>query len=174
MRLIVSDIPEEGLETELELPIQLNDSTNPDIARASLKIFKYKKKVIIDGTVQITVSLLCSRCLSEFPYPVKISFNEEYNPAEEAAEDEEKELSVKELDLSYYSNDEIDLKELIKEQILLSVPMKPLCAEECRGICSTCGKDLNKGACQCKSEEVDPRLAPLQKLRETMKNRETS
>jgi len=174
MRLIVSDIPEEGLEKELELPIMLDDSIKPDIANVSLKIFKFSKKVLIEGTIHISVTLLCSRCLSDFTYPVNVAFNEEYNPVEETAEDDENELSGKVLDLSFYYNDEIDLQELIKEQVILSVPMKPICIEKCRGICSTCGKDLNKETCQCKTEEVDPRLAPLLKLKETMKNRKTS
>lgn len=174
MRLIVSDIPEEGLEKELELPVLLNDSMKPDVAHALLKIFRIKKKVLIDGTIDMSVSLMCSRCLNDFTLPVHVVFNEEYNPFEEAGEDEEQELTGKELDLSFYSNDEIDLSELIKEQVILSVPMKPLCSEDCSGICSICGKDLNKGKCQCKTEAVDPRLAPLQKLKESMKNRETS
>jgi len=54
---------------------------------------------------------------------------------------------------------------------MLSVPMKPLCREECKGICSSCGTDLNAGPCECKKQEVDPRLAPLQKLKETMEKR---
>lgn len=174
MRLIVSDIPDEGFEQELELPIILNDREKPVIAYVLLKIFRFDKKVFIEGTVKVSVLLKCSRCLNDFTHPLDVSFRGEYNPAEETAKEDEKELIGKELDLSFYSNDEINVDELIKEQLLLSIPMKPLCNVECAGICLKCGQDLIKGPCECKTIEVDPRLAPLQKLKESMKDRETS
>jgi uncharacterized protein len=90
------------------------------------------------------------------------------------SDEDEQELAQEELDLSYYDNDEIDIQALIKEQVLLSVPMKPVCSENCKGICVTCGKDLNAGLCECKEDGHDPRLAPLQKLKEAMKNKKPS
>ena len=171
MRLNVSDIPEDGIQQEIDLLISINDSQEPDFAEVFIKILKIGKKVLVEGSVKISVSLNCSRCLEDFPYPMDKSFREEYNPAEERETEGEKELSGSELDLSYYSNNEIDISELVKEQVLLSVPMKALCGPECRGICPECGKNYNKGPCECSTEEVDPRLAPLKKFRESMKNR---
>jgi uncharacterized protein len=171
MRLNITDIPEDGIQQEFDLLIAINDSQEPDVAQVFAKILKIGKKVLIEGSVKISVSLSCSRCLKDFPYPLDITFREEYNPAEERETEGEKELTGRELDLSFYSNDEIDITGLIKEQVLLSVPMKPLCGPECRGICPACGKALNEGPCECRTEEVDPRLAPLKKFRESMKNR---
>jgi len=171
MRLKISDIPDDGLTEELELPVEVREGAGPDTARVSIRVFRFGKKILAEGTVGITVSLNCSRCLKAVPYPVETSFREEYNPAEEPDGEEELELTERELDLSYYSNDELDISALIREQVLLSVPMKPLCAEDCQGICPKCGRDLNEGACGCKTEEVDPRLAPLSKFKELMKDR---
>jgi uncharacterized protein len=174
MRINVSDIPDDGLQRELELPIVINDSAKPDVAHVFVKIFRFGKKILVEGSLNISVLHKCSRCLKEFSFPMDVAFRDEYSPAEEFKKEEEQGLTDKELNLSYYSNDEIDISELIKEQVLLSVPMKPLCKPDCEGICPQCGTDLNKGSCECKAEELDPRLAPLQKFKGLIKDRETS
>lgn len=171
MRVNVSGIPEAGLQRELKLPITVNDSERPDVAHVFIKIFRFAKRVIIEGSVNISVSLKCSRCLNEFFYPLNAVFMEEYNPAEDIGTEDEQELTNEELDIGFYRNDEIDVSEVVKEQVLLSVPMKPLCKTECRGMCSRCGKDLNKGPCKCEAEKIDPRLAPLEKFRKLIKDR---
>jgi uncharacterized protein len=171
MRLIVSEIPDEGLEQRLDLSVLINESGNPDNVHVELQITKLGKKVLIRGTVNCSILLNCSRCLNDYSYPVDISFNEEYDPAGEKDGYEDRELGSEDLDLSCYRDDEIDVVELVKEQVLLSVPMKALCKDECRGICSRCGIDLNTGSCECRKEEVDPRLAPLQNLKLNMQDR---
>ncbi len=170
MRLIVSEIPDEGLHQELERTITLNDE-NVDDALVSLDILRFKKKVLIEGSIKTSINLKCSRCLKEYGFPLNLNFREEYNPAEEISNDKDRELTKKEMDLGFYINDEIDINEIVTEQVLLSVPMNPLCGPECKGLCPGCGKDLNEGPCKCRKEETDPRLAPLNKLREAMKNR---
>ena len=171
MRLIVSEIPEEGLEQRLDLSILVNERGNPDNVHAELNITKISKKVLIRGTVDGSVLLNCCRCLNDYSYSLNILFDEEYDPKAEVDRVEDQELHKEDLGLSYYRDDEIDVTEVVKEQVLLSVPMKPLCNEECRGICSRCGIDLNKGSCACRHEELDPRLEPLQKLKLNMQDR---
>lgn len=171
MRLNMTDIPEDGIRQKFDLLISADQSREPDVADVNIKILKIGKKVLIEGSVKISVALNCSRCLNDFPYPLDISFREEYNPAKERADGEETELTDSEPDLSFYRNDEIDVAGLIKEQVHLSVPMKPLCSSGCMGICPECGKDLNAGPCECKKDTVDPRLAPLEKIKEKLKNR---
>jgi uncharacterized protein len=77
--------------------------------------------------------------------------------ADEAVEDDD-------LDTSYYRDDCIDLNELLREQFYLALPMKPLCAEECRGLCSQCGSNLNLASCGCAPGWTDPRLAALKTI----------
>jgi uncharacterized protein len=74
------------------------------------------------------------------------------------------ELSKEDLEECYYSGDMIDLDEILREQIILALPMYPRCVEECRGLCPVCGVDLNKETCDCQRDEVDPRLAVLKTL----------
>ena len=69
------------------------------------------------------------------------------------------------LETSYYSEDQIDLNELMREQFYLALPMKPLCRDECKGLCAVCGKNLNRETCDCKREWDDPRMAALRALR---------
>jgi len=171
MKVNVSDIQEEGLLLEADLPIIINSGTKPDIAHVIIKIFRFEKQVLVEGSVKVSTLLKCSRCLKETLQPLDLDFREEYVPAEEGDREVEKELTNRELDIGFYSNDELDINEIVKEQVLLSVPMKPLCSNECQGLCSVCGKDLNEGACNCRKEEMDPRLAPLAQFRETLKNR---
>lgn len=171
MRLIVSSIPEGGIERELEIPVTVFDNTSPDIASVSLRALKFGQRVLIDGLIKIDVSFRCGRCLKEFMKPLEIKFRDEYNPAEEISGTGDQELRSEELDLSHYRDDEIDVGEIVKEQVLLAVPMKPLCDSGCKGICPECGRDLREGACGCSRKEIDPRLEPLGRIKELMKDR---
>jgi uncharacterized protein len=167
MRLIVSDIPEEGLEQESDVPVVTGENTEPDIAHALLRFFRIGKSVQVDGSIQISASMRCSRCVGDFSCPLDIAFKEEYIPFEELDPEADHELTGSELNIGFYRNDEIDTGELVKEQVLLAVPMKPLCSMECRGICPECGTNLNERACNCRTEKIDPRLAPLKRLMES-------
>ena len=77
----------------------------------------------------------------------------------------EREVGEDDLGVSYYKDDAVDLSEIVREQFYLALPMKPLCREDCKGLCPVCGKNRNREACTCQSEWVDPRLEPLKNLR---------
>jgi uncharacterized protein len=79
------------------------------------------------------------------------------------------ELSSDEMDVGYYSDDEIDIKDIVREQMLLVVPIKQLCSSDCKGLCPDCGKDLNTGSCGCRDVKVDPRFSKLSELKERLK-----
>lgn len=169
MQINISSIPEDGLQKELELPVKVND--HQDTAHVFIKISRLGKMIFAEGTVKISATLTCSRCLNDFSYPLDLTFSEEYTPAEISNEEKEYELTEEELNIGFFSDEKIDIAELITEQILLAVPMKPLCSSECPGLCPVCGKDLKEGACNCKRDKVDPRLAPLELLKKKMENR---
>ncbi len=171
MRLTVSCIPESGIEEKLKFPIALNDIVLEEDVQVFLKASRFGDKVLVDGRATSVASLVCSRCLKKISFPVKVSFNVEYIPYREFAEEDEYELTREELDVSFYRDDEIDIGGLIREQMLLAVPMKPLCESDCRGICPKCGKNLNEGSCGCSTEEIDPRLTPLKRFKKSLKNR---
>ena len=81
-------------------------------------------------------------------------------------EEEEVELDDHEVVVGYYDDERLDLGEVVREQLLLSLPMKRVCREECQGICPTCGRNRNTASCACAAPEepVDSRLEPLRKL----------
>jgi uncharacterized protein len=75
--------------------------------------------------------------------------------------EEEREIQEDDFEISYYRDDQIDLNELLREQFYLALPMKPLCSEECKGLCPQCGINRNTATCACATEWEDPRLAAL-------------
>ncbi len=118
----------------------------------------------ISGRLSGTASLECTRCLSEFESPVDIEFRVvfETSPGDTAAD---LEVAAADLDAAPIDGASIDLTELVREQLLLNLPAKRLCSEDCCGLCEICGKDLNKGSCDCAGEDIDPRWSALKNLR---------
>jgi uncharacterized protein len=145
--------------------------TDPDFkvaAPASLTfdIFKDKEQFRLVGRVQTRLELTCGRCLEPFILPVDAAFDLRYHPHVENTGSGEAEREIEEDDLTtaFYENEEIDLGHLMREQFYLSLPMKPLCRDDCRGLCPVCGTNLNREKCDCKREWDDPRLAALKAL----------
>jgi uncharacterized protein len=128
-------------------------------------VFKDKDHFRLAGRVETKLELLCGRCLEPFRWPIDATFDLRYQP--HAANTGEGEIEVEEDDLTtaFYENEQIDLGQLMREQFYLALPMKPLCAPDCKGLCASCGANLNHGTCGCKTDWEDPRLAVLRKLR---------
>ena len=108
----------------------------------------------------------CSRCLEPFTFPVDADFDLRYQPHSANTGEGEREIEEDDLTTAFYENDEIDLGQLMREQFYLSLPMKPLCSDDCHGLCVVCGTNLNRGTCDCKPGWEDPRLAALKALKE--------
>lgn len=119
----------------------------------------------VTGMVATTLELQCGRCLEDFPLPVDVAFELRYVPqSKEAAAETEREITEDDLTTALYTEGMLDLIDLMREQFQLALPMKPLCAQSCRGLCSHCGANLNRADCGCKPVWDDPRLAPLKGL----------
>jgi len=128
-------------------------------------IHKDKDRFRLEGTVKTELELSCSRCLEPFRMPVDAPFDLRYHPATEMSVAQDREVPDADLETSYYRDDQIDLNELLREQFFLTLPMKPLCQESCKGLCAQCGANLNGDGCQCSPGWADPRLAPLRALK---------
>jgi uncharacterized protein len=115
----------------------------------------------VAGHVRTSLELDCSRCLEPFLVPVDAVFDLRYVPQALNVGDPEREIQEEDLATAYHREGLLDVTELLREQFQLALPMKPLCTEDCRGLCPECGTNLNKGTCDCAPKWEDPRLAPL-------------
>lgn len=118
----------------------------------------------VSGRVVARLELACGRCLEPFEVPVDAAFDLRYLPVAENTGDGEREVEEDDLTTAFYREGMLDLLELMREQFVLALPMKPLCSGECRGLCRECGTNLNQTACACESTWEDPRLSPLKSL----------
>jgi uncharacterized protein len=125
---------------------------------------------IADGTVSFAADLQCSRCVESYPFANTSPFHVRFRPRPEASEEnEEVEITDKEeLDVEFYSERAIPLRDLALEQIQLSIPMKPLCDENCLGLCPTCGANRTRQACSCGESVVDDRWGALKSIRDEL------
>jgi uncharacterized protein len=130
-----------------------------------VEVRKDKDKVRLVGKVQAALELDCGRCLDAFPLAVDSRFDLLFLPQAANTGLPEQEVQDADVGVSYYRDDVIDLADVVREQLLLAMPMKPLCRSDCQGLCPVCGINRNRETCQCQAEWVDPRLEPLRALR---------
>lgn len=121
--------------------------------------------IYIRGNLTAKINQECSRCLESATLTVAGDFAYTLVPEKAGVAEEDMELTAEDLETGHYSGDFIDLGPLVCEQIVLQAPMRVLCAEDCKGLCPRCGKNLNTGSCNCHSGVVDDRLAVLKNFR---------
>ena len=164
MKILISDIGDEGLDVEFEETIETGEVKLLSPAKASFHIDKVNEEILVKGDLSALLEMECSRCLKQFEEERDVKVNVVLHPLEELRGEEKHEIKDDELDMGFYRGDELDLKDLLREQILLTIPMKPLCSEGCRGICPWCGADMNIVNCTCEKKGPDQRLTVLKKL----------
>lgn len=121
-------------------------------------------EVFVNGHVDTCAQVECDRCLKEIELPVNADFALEYITGSDYESSAVAELTEAEMSVSVFDGEAIDVDEIVKEQILLAVPTRMLCREDCRGICPECGTDRNTGECTCVTDDIDPRWAALKNL----------
>lgn len=172
MKINVSNIPAEGLKLQFSKDSKwladlwpTNEKMDFTLHRSdfSCSLRKISETVFIEGKAATTVDLVCCRCLEVTTQILDTDFKYTFMPSQSHIQ-EEIELSIEDLEISYYDNDLIDLDQIVFEQIALQLPMKALCTEFCKGLCPRCGINLNSESCNCHSKFVDERLTVLKKL----------
>lgn len=130
--------------------------------RASRK----RDEVRVRGTIKAAVEVACDRCLTAVPVPVEIEFDTAFTHVSAATiASEHLELKPDDLRVDFYEGESVDVDELVREQILLALPMQFLCDDDCKGLCPTCRTNLNAEEHECEQREVDPRWAALSLLK---------
>ncbi|MBF0120289.1 MAG: DUF177 domain-containing protein [Desulfobacterales bacterium] len=179
MRILVEDIKENGLsinthKNPMFFPIIADMINNKECEFLSSIIIDAEVKLIhkmieVQGSFESKIRIPCSRCLKESDIPLASSFkliysqkipeiiNHEFN-------ENEIELTEAEMDIITFNGKEINLRDAIQEEIIMSFPFKPLCKKTCKGLCPGCGIDLNESICICKKTETDNPFAVLKKL----------
>jgi uncharacterized protein len=154
----VTDFQEEEAQFDDDLKV-----VGPITGHARMR--RTNQGLLIDGWVDLTLTLSCMRCLKDFEQPMHVTFAEPFDPTVDV---------ITGMPLPAFDTDEIfpiddhhqvDLTEAVRQNILVELPMTTICQENCKGLCSACGRDLNSGPCDCKPE-VDSRLSILEQLLE--------
>ena len=122
-------------------------------------------QVDVKGDISADIEVECSRCLTSARNSLEIPFVAAFVTAENYTEAKEAELGVEDLEVSIIENDQIDLTELVREQILLNLPTQIFCTEDCQGLCPKCGANRNLIDCKCQNKEIDPRWEALGDLK---------
>jgi len=121
--------------------------------------------VDVRGSFKVRLLLECSRCLEPVAVSLSGPLKVVYQPQPTGLSGEELELADEDLEVSFYTGEEIDLSLGLHDEVALAVPMAPVCRENCPGLCPVCGKSRLEGECGCLDKKVDPRWAKLAKLK---------
>src|SRR5215467_8005940 len=160
----------------IDLGADIQQKTALHIAgRAELIRENRGSKVVVDdirivGDLSTEVELRCARCLDPVKRKVSEAFDLIYRPLGVDAGKDEVSISRAETEIGYYQGDGLLLEDVLKEQILLALPVKLVCSTECKGLCPQCGRNLNVEQCDCVTTMPDPRWAALEDIRKKLEH----
>lgn len=148
------------------------EELNPVDERVSLvapadvngKIRLSGNQVFVNGHIDTRAEVECDRCLKPVQLPVSADFTLEYISGSDYESRKAAELAESEMSVAVFDGEAIDVDEIVKEEILLAVPTRMLCREDCKGICPECGTDRNTDECSCVTNDIDLRWAALKNL----------
>ena len=175
----IEEIKDEGLDLESEeapedFPslaevVEAGECVFVAPLQTRLRVVRVGEMVEVEGTVESRIRHSCSRCLMEFEEPLAsrfaLTYAREMPEVMEDASGEEVELSAEEMGLILFHGEEVDLGEAIAEQVVMALPMRPLCREECRGLCPQCGANLNEVDCGCERPVFNAKFAALKDIK---------
>ena len=168
MLVQLEDILPEGIEIEVCLnpgdpAVRGLNIKGPVVG--SFKIRKMGQQVLVRGNVSGEVQLKCARCLSDFTIGIREGIDIELRPVLDLDRSaQERELGSDDLDVEFFRGEALDVDHLAAEQITLCIPMKPLCQDDCGGICLGCGADMTLKTCGCEPD-TDPRWSSLKDIK---------
>ena len=175
MKIPVDDIEESEKETAFDEEVA---DVNEALALSPAVDYQFRRPVHVrvgyyragpdlffQGHLDGHAAATCARCLETFPFSLEKDFRFVLKPP--PADGPPEEEPEPDATFSFYEGDEVDLSPLLREELIVSLPTRALCKEDCAGLCPRCGANRNVNACGCRDEWVDPRLEALRKLKPT-------
>lgn len=132
---------------------------------ASGMVVKHSAQVDVSGLIEGDAEVECTRCLKPIEHKLAIDFAVSFVTPEDFAADKEREVSPEDLATDVLDSERVDIKDVVREQILLELPEQVFCKPDCKGLCPQCGADRNLIDCKCDEREIDPRWAALKDFR---------
>jgi uncharacterized protein len=121
-------------------------------------------QIRVQGRYTVEMTAQCDRCLGRARFPLDAGFDLFYRPASELAEQEEVAIDAGEAEIGFYEGQGLELEDILREQVLLALPMQKVCEESCKGICPICGKNRNEADCGCSDSAADNRWSALRNI----------
>lgn len=155
--LTKQDTLEFDKEVEISLPnLRLLSKVTDYKARVYGTIEKSQELYTVTGYVDVTLQMICDRCMRTFDYPLHAILDDQFSNSEKTLLEDE--------DIKRVTKSSIDLSDSILESIAMAMPMKALCKDDCNGMCLKCGANLNEDTCTCDKADIDPRLEALKDI----------
>jgi uncharacterized protein len=183
MNFIVSELEREPVEFDLELApgsVDLGDEAEQSgmlaVAGQAEVLHEHRgpHDIVADirlrGHFSSNFRVPCARCMEPVEVPLTNDFDLIFRPAGADSESMERSITAPETEISYYQNDSLSLEDVLREQVLLALPVRTLCKPDCKGLCPRCGVDRNHQACTCEEGPADLRWQALAGLRKQIKS----
>jgi uncharacterized protein len=185
MEFIVSELEREPIDFDLELAPGVVDlgeeAAQQGLLEASgraevLHEHRGPRDIVADirlkGRFAGRFEVPCARCIEPVEIPLSGDFDLIFRPAAADAEATERSITAQETEIGYYLRDSLSLEDVLREQVLLSLPVKTLCKPDCKGLCPRCGADRNSQPCNCDAGPSDPRWEALAGLRSRIESKD--
>jgi uncharacterized protein len=187
MEFKISELEQEPVEFDVELApgaVELGEEAEQKGSLATsgraevIHEHRGPKDIVADirlrGRFKGDFEVPCARCVEPVEVPLEGDFDLIYRPAGADSDSPERSITAQETEISYYQGDSLLLEDVLREQVLLSLPVRTLCKPDCKGLCPRCGENRNSRKCSCEEGPSDPRWEALSGLRGRMRSRETS
>ena len=163
MRLDITQLLREPIGTHIDVEFNLGfqhlaEDLPVNSIRGRLTLMRTNDEVLVRGILHVDVALECGRCLDPVITTLPIELDERFRPVSLGTLKDDDQVSVIDAD------NQIDLRPILRELVIISTPMHTVCRADCLGLCPICGQNLNEGTCDCQVDDIDPRLAVLKAL----------
>lgn len=151
--------------SELQALLDIDDVRVRSPIQGVVTLMRTTEGILVTGTLETALELVCDRCLDPFEIPVRVELEESFRPIIDIRSGAVlPRIAGEELATLIDEHHILDIAEVVRQRTLLAIPAHPVCRPDCAGLCPQCGQRLNEGQCQCENETIDPRWSKLQAL----------